>query len=632
MTIRAKIDLVKFLAISTTSSVYLSFAIANNENYASAYESAYGFSLNKTTSLSTTTATIYAGGSQTIKTGNEVLSISATNDYVISDITIDETQNMNEFLFFVINGVFDLNFDGKTNLILFKQNSENDNLVKSLTFVKLLFGKFNHSIGLKNINIDVTDLPRDFNYVFIPTFNRYYYVDSIELLTANISRLHLKEDVLMSWKDLIKKQKAFITRYENSTESGLVDIRLPLEDRLRTADVPNVIETTTGSLVNCTLNFNNYAGANYPNILVVSQSTQVQTYRGSYIHAPANSGLSDISSRLNQWEFVRFITPQNLFYLALAYRSDDAISSYIQSVLWLPFNPTTPFGLATSSSTAIFVRDKYIDDGGVYRDQSSTGHSPLQSYYPSQDADGECPYLIIKDFTCSFPTGSFIEREPYTNYEIYVPFVGWVKIESSRFMGKRILVYYSMDIQSGISTAYVYNYTDKCVIWSGTCTIGFKIDLTTTNQLENIKQKQSNDLNMVLGLMSSALAIGVGVATENPVALAGGILSAGKTIASNVNSNRMLFERATTSFGTSDGALHLNDSVKLRKSYHATISIDNPTFKHMQGLPYNKYVANMTTLSGYVEVGEIHFDPKNEIIYQDEIVEIVDLLQKGVIF
>ena len=40
----------------------------------------------------------------------------------------------------------------------------------------------------------------------------------------------------------------------------------------------------------------------------------------------------------------------------------------------------------------------------------------------------------------------------------------------------------------------------------------------------------------------------------------------------------------------------------------------------------------MSTLSGYVEIGEIHFDPKNADIYQDEITEIVELLQKGVIF
>lgn len=625
---RAKIDLIKFLDISVSAVSNINFSISNNENFKSSYESAYGLTLHKGTSLATTYAIVYAGGSSATKTGNDVLDISATQDYVICDVTFEDT-DFDEFMFFVINNVIILDVDGKTNLILYKQNSENDQLSKTLTYVDMILGKFNHAIGLKNINVDVVNYSLNYNYVFIPKLQRYYYVDSIELITADVTRLHLKEDVLMSWKDLIKSQSAFVTRYQQSNNSTLVDIRLPLEDKLTIGNV-TMTDTGTGTLVNCTLDFNNYAGVDYPNILIISMSTEVQTYRGSYIHAPSGSGLPDISSHLNQWEFMRFIEMSDLFYLSLAYRSNDAVSSFINSVLWLPFNPTTTFGLQSATSTAVFVKDKYINYAGVYVNTTSSD-APMKAYYPAIEKDGACPYLIIKDFTCSIGD-TFYDREPYSNYEMYIPFVGWVKVESSKIKGKRILVYYSMDIQSGISTAYIYNYTDQYVIWSGTCQLGMKVDLTATNQAENIKQKQSNDLNMVLGLMSSALAIGVGVVTENPVALAGGVLSAGKTIASNVNANNMIFERATTSFGTSDGALHSNKDVKLKRTYHKPLTIDSTTYVGLQGKPYNNYVSNMLLLSGYVEVGDIHFDPKGNDVYQDEIVEIVDLLQKGVIF
>ena len=625
---RAKIDLIKFLDISVSTTSNIAFSIANNENFKLSYQNAYGLTLHKGTSLATTYAIVYAGGSSATKSGNDVLDISATQDYVITDLTFEDT-DFDEFMFFVINNVIILDVDGKTNLILYKQNSENDQLSKTLTYIDMILGKFNHAIGLKNINVDVVNYSLNYNYVFIPKLQRHYYVDSIELITADVTRLHLKEDVLMSWKDLIKSQSAFVTRYQQSNNSTLVDIRLPLEDKLTIGNV-TMTDTGTGTLVNCTLDFNNYAGVDYPNILIISMSTEVQTYRGSYIHAPSGSGLPDISSHLNQWEFMRFIEMSDLFYLSLAYRSNDAISSFINSVLWLPFNPTTTFGLQSATSTAIYVKDKYINEHGVYVNTTSTD-APMKAYYPATEKDGACPYLIIKDFTCSIGD-TFYDREPYSNYEMYIPFVGWVKVESSKIKGKRILVYYSMDIQSGISTAYIYNYTDQYVIWSGTCQLGMKVDLTATNQAENIKQKQSNDLNMVLGLMSSALAIGVGVVTENPVALAGGVLSAGKTIASNVNANNMIFERATTSFGTSDGALHSNKDVKLKRTYHKPLTIDSTTYVGLQGRPYNNYVSNMLLLSGYVEVGDIHFDPKGNDIYQDEIVEIVDLLQKGVIF
>ena len=628
-TYRIKIDLIKFLNLSVDSATEIDLSIAENENFKSSYESAYGLKLHKGISLANTNAIVYAGGTSVTKTGNDVLDISATQNYVITNATFDETQDLDEFMFFVKNNVFILDIDGKTNLVVFKQISENDYLNKSLTYIGMIQGKFNHSIGLKNINIDVVNYSFDYNYVHIPKLERYYYVDSIELITADVTRLHLKEDVLMSWQDLIRQQNGFVSRYQNSTDQTLVDIRLPLEDKLTIQNV-TMTNTGTGSLVNCTLDYNNYAGVDYPNILIISMSTEVQTYRGSYISAPSGSGLPNISSHLNQWEFMRFIEMSDLFYLSLAYRSNDAISSFINSVLWLPFNPTTTFGLNTSSSTAVFVKDKYINDAGVYVNTSSSD-APMKAYYPANDKDGACPYLIIKDFTCSIGD-AFYDREPYSNYEMFIPFVGWVKVESSKIKGKRILVYYSMDIQSGISTAYIYNYTDQYVIWSGTCQLGMKVDLTATNQAENIKQKQSNDLNMVLGLMSSALAIGVGVATENPVAIAGGVLTAGKTIASNVNANNMIFERATTSFGTSDGALHSNKDIKLKRTYHRPLDIDMTTYWKLQGNPYNQYLDSFNTLLGYAEISDIHFEPNNEKIYQDEIVEIVDLLQKGVIF
>ena len=67
------------------------------------------------------------------------------------------------------------------------------------------------------------------------------------------------------------------------------------------------------------------------------------------------------------------------------------------------------------------------------------------------------------------------------------------------------------------------------------------------------------------------------------------------------------------------------------KACRNKLTIDENVYKHMQGYPANIY-GTLSSFSGYVEVGEIHFDPMNADIYQDEITEIVELLQKGVIF
>ena len=135
---------------------------------------------------------------------------------------------------------------------------------------------------------------------------------------------------------------------------------------------------------------------------------------------------------------------------------------------------------------------------------------------------------------------------------------------------------------------------------------------------------------MVLGLLSSALSIGVGVISENPVAIAGGVLSAGKTIASNVNANRMLFNRAQTTYGSGDASFYSIQDVHMKVTKNVKMIQLGTIYKKLQGLPYNMYVA-LNGLTGYVEIGDIHFDAKGYNIYSTEIDEIVALLKGGVI-
>ena len=502
--------------------------------------------------------------------------------------------------------------------------NNNHELDKIITYVDKLEGIFNHSIGVKNINIDVNNFQNNFNYVWIPTLKRYYYVDSIELISATITRLHLTEDVLMSWKDLIKIQSAFVSRYEQSNNDNLVDSRLPLED-VKTIEM---LSFTNGALKNCTFDYG--IGNTTPVICVTSMSTKVQTGHGTST-PPSASGLPIVRSSLNDNEFVRFITFNKLQYLVTAYRSDDATSSFIENVIYYPFDCSTLFGLSTSSSYAIQVKDKYIDELGNYVNYNASD-TPLQCYGMNVNRDGVSPYIVIADISITNNDAKFDDYEPYSNYEIYIPFVSWVKIEYKQFVNQRILVYYSVDLKTGMATAYVYNYTNKYIIWSGACQLGIKLDMTTTNQLENQRQRESSVLNTTLGLMSSTIAVGVGIATANPVAIAGGVIGGGKTIANAVNTNRMLFERAQSSFGTPECSLFAPNEVKIRRTYNQRRSLDDDsTFDELNGKPYNNYVGVLGDLHGYVEIPEIHFKPKDNVIYQDEINEIVSLLKEGVI-
>lgn len=52
------------------------------------------------------------------------------------------------------------------------------------------------------------------NYVHIPTFNRYYFISSVENYTANLVRINLVTDLLMTYKDEILNSTVLITATE----------------------------------------------------------------------------------------------------------------------------------------------------------------------------------------------------------------------------------------------------------------------------------------------------------------------------------------------------------------------------------------------------------------------------------
>ena len=64
------------------------------------------------------------------------------------------------------------------------------------------------------------------NYAYIPDFNRYYYIEKIEVCPNDVYRIALKCDVLNSFKDDIKNSRAYVTQqtttnkyYDNGYQS-----------------------------------------------------------------------------------------------------------------------------------------------------------------------------------------------------------------------------------------------------------------------------------------------------------------------------------------------------------------------------------------------------------------------------
>lgn len=84
-----------------------------------------------------------------------------------------------------------------------------------------------------------TRTPVTFNYVYIESLNRYYFVSEIEQ-NGDICTVHLQIDVLFTYKDIILNSTATLTKGENagaysSNRENVYDLR----PKLKKLDFPN---------------------------------------------------------------------------------------------------------------------------------------------------------------------------------------------------------------------------------------------------------------------------------------------------------------------------------------------------------------------------------------------------------
>lgn len=508
----------------------------------------------------------------------------------------------------------------------------------NLVIVSTLYGNFKNAVALKNpiIDIDITNDSNKFNYVYIVELERYYFVEKIDLVSKDIIRVSLVEDVLMSHASLILEQNAYVTRYENAVNNDLL-----IDDRLPREDVPTItyIEPTTTPAVTNIIDFD-FDNINNPNILLVTRATVSDITTVDKIYPPNEaSELPTISGAKSVNDHYYLINRDTYNKLITANIHTATPESYIQSILFLPFNLLDIFPDAYNTDSHIYAGDYYL----MEYNEINWDHLPISSSYTpiktwETDNSGS-PYIKVADFYFSEVLGDIPITDKYddlspniTQWEIYLPFVGWVQLTNVKDLyGDRIIVYYTFDINTGNSTVYVYNSSKEYVVYSSQCQIGIPLPTISTNVDSIARQQQATSLNTFMGLLTSALSIGVGVAGGNPLAIAGGVLSAGKTIVSTVNTLNSLIEHAQMTFGGSRNALYSPNKVTIRKIKHNAVSnTDSTIYGKTQGYPYRAYTS-LTNLSGYIEVGDIQFNPKFSDIYNDEINEIVTLLKNGVI-
>lgn len=109
-------------------------------------------------------------------------------------------------------------------IFLYTMNSSNNTVSKSITFVKHQTVKYTRPINYKNLQLDIKESisHEKYNYAYLTGLNRFYFITD-KTLTNDYALLDLREDVLMSFSDLIRSQTAFVERNENNYDNYLMD-------------------------------------------------------------------------------------------------------------------------------------------------------------------------------------------------------------------------------------------------------------------------------------------------------------------------------------------------------------------------------------------------------------------------
>ena len=104
------------------------------------------------------------------------------------------------------------------NIDLYKNTSEENAIEKIIVDKKTIEGTLKTNIDITDFSVmfNFFDDWNNYNYVYIEKLKRYYFVDSKRIINNSLVEYYLIEDVLMSFKDLIRNQNILLSESESA--------------------------------------------------------------------------------------------------------------------------------------------------------------------------------------------------------------------------------------------------------------------------------------------------------------------------------------------------------------------------------------------------------------------------------
>ena len=300
-------------------------------------------------------------------------------------------------------------------------------------------------------------------------------------------------------------------------------------------------------------------------------------------------------------------------------------AQFVNSVKWYPFNLEYFMQIAENESNLTLGGGEAVSGTNVW--QYDDNNSKAQRWKIKEVEDIKRSYKIAT-ITISETFNNFMDYEPYTTAQIYLPYLGFYALPVKDCMGKTIDVYYSIDFDTGMATAYLQTQgTDARCIMMASGKIGIDVPIGSGNANEIAKANFENSVK----LLASGLAIAGGVASGK---LVGGLLVAkGTEMALTTGVNFVTDQQRHYQRGSLTGG---QDALLSPTSVYVVIHKPSPLrvnyeWRRLKGVPLGE-VKNLSSLSGFTTVSHVHVEGSEfSTATSQEINEIESLLKEGVI-
>lgn len=432
------------------------------------------------------------------------------------------------------------------------------------------------------IKDDIATLCR-YNYAYISDWKRYYFITDIVLQAGGLCELHLRADVLASFRYQIENSYQYVLRSASSYDGKIVDHYYPTKmdtdfDFSALNVKYNGVTYDCRDLVSLTYVQNYYNATMSQGDFVIGVIGANDTGITYYVLTYAN--FKTLLTNLMSY------TPSDMSDVStgIAKVLADPIQ-YITTCFWIPWA-----GHVTQSARTI--------EFGYYSVSCTAGILNASDYCRFQ------AFADLPKHPQAATRGDYLNAAPFSSYSLLFNPFGQLELDGSKLVADtKIRVEWFYDCTKGNGEIFVYGDDSGEIAYHGYCDmLAVPIQLT---------QLTVNSMQTAGGIFQSL----AGLLTFNPAEIFSGVGNALESQQPKVNK-----------YGTEGSFLNYRSlSPRVRGEFIKVVDEDLQDI----GRPLCKRV-RISTLSGYLQCGNAEISIQNAL--EEEGNQIVSLLNEGIFY